>query len=119
MANNNNEQTGFDRFRRSLGRAAKQSTEAVGKAAKRTDEAVTTGAERVGVSDQLSTARETAKRSTEVISGSDIRRLDEFTDATTRVLMGLYRETTEQAERITRLEQIVSQLQMQLDEEVK
>ncbi len=119
MANNDNKQTGLDRFRRSLGRAAKQSTEAVGKAAKRTDEAVTTGAERAGVSDQLNTARETVKRSTEVISGSDIRSLDEFTDAATRVLMGLHREIVEQAERITRLEQAFSQLQQHLNEGAK
>ena len=146
MANDDNKETRVGRFKRSLSRITEQSTEAVAKAAKRADEAVTRGAERAGVSDQLSTARETVKRSAEavttraeqagvpdqlntaretvkrsaeVMSGSDIRRLDEFTDAVTRVLMGLYRENQEQAERITRLEQTVSELQQQLNEEVK
>ena len=119
MVNDDNKQTGIDRFKRVLGRVAEQSAEAVAKTAKRGDQAVTTGAERAGVSDQLNTARETLKRSTEVISGSDIQRLDEFTDAATRVLMGLYRETVEQAERITRLEQTVSQLQQHLNEGAK
>ncbi len=119
MANNDDKLTGLDRFKRSLGRAAEHSAEAVAKAAKRADEAVTTRAERAGVSNQLNTARDTVKRSTEVIAGSDIRRLDEFTDDATRVLMGLHRELVEQAERITRLEQTVSQLQQQLDEGTK
>ena len=119
MANNDKKQTGIDRFKRSLGRAAEQSAEAVTKAAKQADEAVTTGTERAGVSGQLNTARRMVKRSTEVISGSDIRRLNEFTDAATRVLMGLYRETVEQADRITRLEQTVSQLQQHLNEGAK
>ena len=119
MANNDNKQTGIDRFKKTLGRAAEQSAEAAAKAAKRAGEAVTTGAGHAGVSNQLNTARETVKRSTEVISGSDIRRLDEFTDAATVVLMGLYRETVEQAERITRLEQTVSQLQQHLNEGAK
>ena len=119
MANNDDKRTGFDRFKRSLGRAAEQSAEVAAKAAKRADEALTAGAERAGVSDQMNTARDTVKRSTEVIAGSDIRRLDEFTDAATRVLMGLNRELVEQAGRITKLEQTVSQLQQHLDEEAK
>ena len=119
MANNDSERTGIDRIKRALGKAAEQSAGTVAKAAKRADETVTAGAERAGVSDQLNTARETVKHSAEVISGSDIRRLDEFTDAATRVLMGLYRETVEQAERITTLEQTVSQLQQQLSQGAK
>ena len=119
MANNDKKQTGIDRFKRALDGAAEQGAEAVARAAKQADEAVTTGAQHAGVSDQLNTARETVKRSTEVLSGSDIRLLDEFTDAATRVLMGLYRENVEQAERITRLEQTVSQLQQHLNEGTK
>ena len=119
MANNDKKQTGIDRFKRALGGVAEQGAEAVARAAKQADEAVTTGAQHAGVSDQLNTARETVKRSTEVLSGSDIRLLDEFTDAATRVLMGLYRENVEQAERITRLEQTVSQLQQHLNEGTK
>ena len=119
MENDNNKETRVGRFKKSLGRITEQSTEAVAKAAKQADEAVTTRAERAGVSEQLSTARETVKRSAEVMSGSDIRRLDEFTDAVTRVLMGLYRENQEQVERITRLEQTVSELQQHLNEGVK
>ena len=119
MASNDCKQTRIDRFKRVLGKTAEQSGEAVAKAAKRADEALTAGADRAGVSGQLNTARETVKRSTEVISGSDIRHLDEFTDAVTRVLMGLHRETAVQAERITTLEQTVSQLQQRLNEEAK
>ena len=119
MANNDNKETRVGRFKKSLGRITEQNTEAVAKAAKRADEVVTRGADRAGVSDQLNTARETVKRSAEVMSGSDIRRLDEFTDAVTRVLMGLYRENQEQSERITRLEQTVSELQQHLNEGVK
>ena len=146
MSNDNNKETRVGRFKKSLGRITEQSAEAATKAAKRADEAVTTRAERAGVSDQLdtarervkrsaeavttraeqagvpnqlNTARETVKRSAEVMSGSDIRRLDEFTDAVTRVLMGLYRENQGQAERITRLEQTVSELQQHLNEGAK
>lgn len=146
MADKDNKETRVGRFKKSLGRITEQSTEAVAKATKRADEAVTRGAESAGVSEQLSTARETVKRSAEavttraeqagvpnqlntaretvkrsaeVMSGSDIRRLDEFTDAATRVLMGLYRENQEQSERITRLEQTVSELQRHLNEGVK
>ena len=114
-----NRQTGIDRIKKTLGRAAEQSTEAVSKAAKRADQAMTTGAERAGVSDQLNAARDTAKRSAEVMSGSDIRQLDEFTDAATRVLVGLHRETAEQAARIEALERTVSQLQQRLNEGAK
>ena len=119
MASNDNKQTGIGGFKRALGKVADQGAEAVARAAKQADEAVTTGAQHAGVSDQLNTARETVKRSTEVLSGSDIRLLDEFTDAATRVLMGLYRENVEQAERITRLEQTVSQLHQHLNEGTK
>ena len=115
MASNDNKQTGIGGFKRALGKAADQGAEAVTRAAKQADEAVTTGAQHAGISDQLNTARETVKRSTEVLSGSDIRLLDEFTDAATRVLLGLYRENVEQAERITRLEQTVSQLHQHLN----
>ena len=119
MASNDNKQTGIGGFKRAFGKVADQGAEAVARAAKQADEAVITGAQHAGVSDQLNTARETVKRSTEVLSGSDIRLLDEFTDAATRVLMGLYRENVEQAERITRLEQTVSQLQQHLNEGIK
>ena len=119
MANSDSETTGIGRIKSALGKAAEQSAGTVAKAAKRADKTVTAGATRAGVSGQLNTARETVKRSTEVMSGSDIRRLDEFTDAATRVLLGLHRESVEQAERITTLEQTVSQLQQQLSQGAK
>ena len=116
---NSSEQTGTNRAKRTLGRAAKQTGGAIAKTAKQADEAITKGAERIGVSEQLNTARDTAKRSAEVMSGSDIRQLDEFTDAATRVLMGLHRETVEQAARIQALEQTVNELQQRLNEGAK
>ncbi len=116
---NSDEQTGLGRFKKTLGRAAEQGAEAVSKAAKRADQAMTSGAERAGVSEQLNTARDTAKRSAEVMSGSDIRQLDEFTNAATRVLMGLHREIVEQAARIQVLEQTVNELQQRLNDGAK
>ncbi len=116
---NSDEQTGLGRFKKTLGRAAEQGADAVSKAAKRADQAMTSGAERAGVSDQLNTARDTAKRSAEIMSGSDIRQHNEFTDAVTRVLMGLHRDTVEQAARIEALEQTVGQLQQSLNEGAK
>ena len=40
-------------------------------------------------------AQRQASRSAEVLSGSDIRRFDEFTDATTRAVVGVHRDQGE------------------------
>ena len=50
------------------------------------------------------------KRTGEVLIGTDIRSLDEFTDAVTRVVVGLHRENTDLKERVARLEAVVAEL---------
>jgi cell division septum initiation protein DivIVA len=50
-----------------------------------------------------------SKRAGEVFTGTDIRRLDEFTDAITRVVVGLHQENTDLKERVARLEAVVAE----------
>ena len=55
--------------------------------------------------DAASVARRGAIRTGEVLSGADIRRFDEFTEAVTRVAVGLHHDQTDIKERVSRLEQ--------------
>ncbi len=59
----------------------------------------------------LGSAREGAKRSAEVMTGSDIRRFEEFADATTTVVVGVHRDQADLRERLTLTEQSVADLQ--------
>ena len=61
------------------------------------------------------------QRSSEVLTGADIRRFDEFTEAVTRVAVGLHHDQAEASQRLAGLEQECSnlrQLHVELAERV-
>ena len=49
------------------------------------------------------------RRTSDVLTGADIRRFDEFTDAVTRVTVGLHRDQGELREQVNNLEQSLSE----------
>ena len=55
--------------------------------------------ERRGIVDRakgvIGSAREQVSRSADVMTGADIRRFDEFTDATTRAVVGIHQDLSE------------------------
>ena len=51
--------------------------------------------------------KEKAQSSADVMTGADLRRFDEFTDAATTAVVGLHRDQVELRERLDRLEQSV------------
>ena len=51
-----------------------------------------------------------SKRASEVFTGADIRGFDVFTDAVTRVVIGLHRDNADLRERVARLEEVVAEL---------
>ena len=52
-------------------------------------------------------AQRQVSRSAEVLSGSDIRRFDDFTDAATRAVVGVHRDQAELREHLERTDQTV------------
>ena len=62
------------------------------------------------MSEQLDSARQTVRTSSEVLTGADIRQFDEFTDAVTRVVLGLHRDQTDTAQRLTTIEQSIDEI---------
>ncbi len=76
----------------------------------RADEALSASAERAGMADQLDSARQTLRTSGEVMTGADIRQFDEFTDAVTRVVLGLHRDQSDMAQRLTTIEQSIGEI---------
>ena len=124
MANNeqnaedDQQQTGFGA--RLTGRL-NRGRQAVRQGIERADGALSESAERAGMSEQLDSARETLQRSGEVFTGADIRQFDDFTDAVTRVALGLHRDQADMAQRLTQLEQSiyeVREIQTQLAEQL-
>lgn len=59
----------------------------------------------------VDSATQRAKRSAEVISGADIRRFEEFTDAAATAVIGVHRDQAELRERLIRTEQSIADLQ--------
>ena len=57
----------------------------------------------------INRVRQGVQRSSEVLTGSDIRGLDAFTDAVTRVSVGLHRDQAELREQVEKLEQSLSE----------
>ena len=55
----------------------------------------------------IGAAKRQASRSAEVLSGSDVRKFDDFTDATTRAVVGVHRDQAELRERLERTDQTV------------
>ena len=84
--------------------------QAVRQGIERADEALTSQAERVGMSEQLDSARQTLRTSSEVLTGADIRQFDEFTDAVTRVVLGMHRDQADMAQRMTTIEQSIDEI---------
>ena len=58
-------------------------------------------------------AQRQASRSAEVLSGSDIRRFDEFTDATTRAVVGVHRDQGELREHLADMDRAVKELRQE------
>ena len=84
--------------------------QAVRQGMERADGALSASAERAGVSEQLDSARQTLQRSGEVFTGADIRQFDDFTDAVTRVVLGLHRDQADMAQRLIQLEQSIDEV---------
>ncbi len=101
---------GLDRGRQAANQGIQRSREIAAESVTRADETLTRSAEQAGLSDQLEAARRGVRRSSEVLTGADISRLDEFTDAVTRVALGLHRDQVEQASRLTQFELTVDEL---------
>ncbi len=76
----------------------------------RSGEMITEAAERGGMAEQLNSAQQGLQRSGEVLTGADVRRFDEFTDAVTRVALGLHRDQAEMHELLARLEEAVNEI---------
>ena len=103
----------LDRGRQAAGQAIQRSGDAVSESAAQVDEALTKSADRAGLSDQLDATRRGVRRSGEVLSRADIRQFDEFTDAVTRVVVGLHRDQAELASRLAQLEQTIADLRQE------
>ena len=58
-------------------------------------------------------AQRQASRSAEVLTGSDIRRFDEFTDATTRAVVGVHRDQGELREHLADMDRAVKELRQE------
>lgn len=59
------------------------------------------------VKDAIGSARQKASRSVDVITGADIRRFDEFTDATTKAVVGLHQDLSELREQVARQQSVL------------
>ena len=57
----------------------------------------------------VDSAKEGVRRSAEVLSGADIRRFEEFTDAVTTAVMGVHRDQTELRERTADAERLIDE----------
>ena len=73
------------------------------------------GGERRGIVDRargvIGSARQRASRSADVMTGADIRRFDEFTDATTRAVVGIHQDLSELREQFARTQETVDDVQ--------
>ena len=59
----------------------------------------------------IGSAKEKASRTVEVMTGADIRRFDEFTDATTRAVVGVHQDLSDLREQVERLTERIDQLE--------
>ena len=58
-----------------------------------------------GFSDASRSTGQVIQRSSEVLTGADLRRFDEFTEAVTRVVVGLHQDQADIDQRVAQLEQ--------------
>lgn len=61
--------------------------------------------------DAIGSARQQVSHSVDVMTGADIRRFDEFTDATTRAVVGVHQDLTELRQQVARTQGLVDDVQ--------
>ena len=61
----------------------------------------------------MGSAKQQVSRSAEVLSGSDIRRFDDFTDAATRAVVGVHRDQAELREHLADMDQTANELRQE------
>ena len=61
----------------------------------------------------IGSAKQQVSRSAEVLSGSDIRRFDDFTDAATRAVVGVHRDQAELREHLADMDQTANELRQE------
>ena len=85
---------------------ARQGLQRSGEAISDATDTARQGLQRSGeaISDATDTARQGLQRSGEVFTGADIRKFDDFTEAVTRVCVGLHQDNVQLRERIIHLE---------------
>ena len=59
----------------------------------------------------IGSARQKVSRPVDVMTGADIRRFDEFTDATTRAVVGVHQDLSDLREQVERLTERIDQLE--------
>ena len=59
----------------------------------------------------IDSAQQQVSRSVDVMTGADIRRFDEFTDATTRAVVGVHQDLSELREEVVRTHRLVGDIQ--------
>ena len=71
--------------------------------------------ERRGIADGakgvIGSARQQVSRSVDVMTGADIRRFDEFTDATTRAVVGVHQDLSELRQQVARTQGVADDVQ--------
>lgn len=67
--------------------------------------------DRVGAA--ASAAKQSVQRSTEVMSGADIRKFEDFTEAATTAIVGVHQDQAELREQLSRTEQSLHALQQE------
>ena len=71
--------------------------------------------ERRGIVDRtkgvIGSARQQVSRSADVMTGADIRRFDEFTDATTRAVIGVHQDLSELRQQVARTQGVADDIQ--------
>ena len=59
----------------------------------------------------IGSARQQVSRSVDVMTGADIRRFDEFTDATTRAVVGVHQDLSEVRQQVVRTHRVLDDIQ--------
>ena len=62
----------------------------------------------------IGSAKQKVSRSVDVMTGADILRFDEFTDATTRAVVGVHQDLSELKEQVERLTERIDQLEQSI-----
>ena len=91
---------------------ARQGLQRSNEAIAETADSVKQGMQQTGttVSEATETARQNLQRSGEVLTGADLRKFDEFTEAVTRACIGLYHDELDSRKRLELLEELINQV---------